>query len=208
MDTFTFHDEGNAYFQGSDLVATRDRDGRTVKVNGKDGYVAVNVKDYKHSYGFLDKSAMGQELYDKATELNRANVNRVWGHHEDYTECLYERAQETFWSDAKWLAEDAGFKGVYSSGRSGGWCLIDGMSADEGNSLIVGTDFDYTDEEKTGDFKDEYEDRLERRAELLNLLIDIEDLIEACHGYWYEDIANEHAEMEREREDCFVRGTD
>lgn len=210
MDTFTFRNESNAYFQGNDVVATRERDGREIKLNGKDGYLAVNVKDRKHGYGFFTKDSMPEGLAEKAADLNRANKSRMEGHDylEDWTDLLYQRAQETFWNDAKWLAEDAGFKGVFSEGRSGGWCCIEGMTADEARSLIIGTDFDYTDEEKAGDFKDEYEDRLERRSELLNLLIDIEDCIEGCHQLWYEDIAQEWAELQDEREACLIRGED
>lgn len=202
MDEFTFRNVGNSYFMGNDVVATRVRDGREVKINGKDGVLAVNVKDYKHSYGHYTESTLPEGVFAMAEELNAANAHRFTG--EDWgaqcwTDVLYERAQETFWIDAKVLAEDAGFNGVGSAGRSGGWCCIDGADSESYADIIM-------DPEGMADEPEDIEYYREKRSAVLNLLIDIEDLIEDCHGYWYDDIREGHAEFVRLREDNFVRG--
>lgn len=215
MDDFTFRNVGNSYFNGNDVVATRVRDGREVKINGKDGYLAVNVKDHKHGYGMFT-GAMPEDVKAMAEELDRANASQYdpenWGPTCE-SELLYERAKETFWNDAEWLAKEAGFRGVSSSGRSGGWCCIDGMTADDAADLIL--HLDHTDDCEDCDPEDgrgfcdcaeRREDALRRRSELLNLLIDIEDLIPQCHTYWYDDIREAHAEFVRLREENFVRG--
>jgi hypothetical protein len=216
VDEFTFENRSNSYFNGNDVVATRKRDGREITINNKEGYLAVNVKDHKFGYGFMHEhdvhaGNVSREVYEMAQDLNRANASRFskydWGPQNE-TELLYARAQEVFWNDAQWLAEDAGFCGVFSSGRSGGWCCIEKWTADDAEDLILHLDHCTPPDDPSfeEEYREEYEEARERRSELLNMLIDIEDLIGHCHQIWFDYIRDEHAELEREREECIVRG--
>jgi len=42
---------------------------------------------------------------------------------EDVKESAYGEATETFWSSAQFLAHKHGYSGVFSEGRSSGWCV-------------------------------------------------------------------------------------
>lgn len=61
------------------------------------GY-AVNVKDHGR--------------YDSFDPLPEADVQE-----------LYDEFQQCFWDDAAFLAQEHGFKTVYSEGRMAGWCV-------------------------------------------------------------------------------------
>lgn len=72
-----------------------------------------------HGWGF---SVKDQTLYrvDPDDVLPRERVD-----------ALYEQvAQEGFWRDAELLAQERGFKGVFSEGRMGGWLVVDPQPLD------------------------------------------------------------------------------
>lgn len=186
--TYTFENRSNSYFMGSDVVVTRD-DGAQITINGKDGMVAVNVKDHS-AWSFPD------DVKPLAADLNRANRSRMAGDEygrEDWTDILYEQAQERWWEDAHELAQEAGFGRVWSSGRSGGWCCIDGTNGDRDWPRIA---------------HPEDEDDREFRDQILQLLFDIHSCIESTREHWFERIREEHAELEARREANIIRGTE
>jgi hypothetical protein len=123
--TYEFGYAGNSYFNGRDGVVTRD-DGKTITFNGRDGMLAVEVKDY--NFGLRDSAP--EDVKRMAAELPRRQME--WGDEVSFDEWAYEVvARRTFWDDAEWCCTDdpaapEWAKGVYSSGRSGGWCCIDG----------------------------------------------------------------------------------
>lgn len=199
--TYTFANEGNSYFNGSDAVATRSREGeepRSLKLNGKDGMLAISVKDYATMYGWINpnprgNSAIPDDVLPLAIDLNKANESRLaGGDQEQWTEVLYERAQRRFWDDAEELAMQAGIDDVYQAGRSGGWLCLAGTNEDTFHRITQPEDED---------------DRAERER-IFGLLFEILDAMDEARAYFFEMIREEHAELEVEREQVLVRGTE
>jgi hypothetical protein len=127
--TYEFGYRNNSYFNGSDGLITRLSDGATVTINVKDHErdLAVNVKDH-NSFTFP------AEVREMAAEINVAAGDQSWPFPgAQLTDTIYEVVREAWWQDAEWMAEEHGFNGVHSAGRSGGWCVIQGteMLADE-----------------------------------------------------------------------------
>lgn len=69
---------------------------RNDAVTLREGHAAINVKVYRLESGNADDSAR---------------------------ELAWDRTVEQFWDDAKKLAHKRGYAGVFSEGRSGGWCV-------------------------------------------------------------------------------------
>jgi hypothetical protein len=123
--TYDFGYAGNSYFNGRDGTITRD-DGKTITFNVRERMLAVEVKDY--NFGLRedapeDVKRMAAELPDRTSE---------WGDEVSFDQWAYDAvARDHFWNDAEWCCTDDPeapdwAKGVFSAGRSGGWCCIDG----------------------------------------------------------------------------------
>lgn len=181
-DKFTFENVSNSYFQGNDVHVTREKDGRSIIINEKDRMLAVNVKAYP---SLIDDPA----LRAKADDLDRANANGLGPTTDD----LWRGCQRSFWHDAEWLANDAGYDGVTSAGRSGGWCCLEGVNVDEARRIVLAPADD--------------EDRDEQRR-LLGVLFQIHGNIAYYERWWRDKIAEAHADLQREREAVLVRGED
>jgi hypothetical protein len=191
--TYKFENRRNSYFNGSDVVVTRD-DGRELKLNGKDGMLAISVKDHTATSGgyLVGANGLPEGVYELAEDLNRANESRIA--HDDWTqqwtEVLYRQASERFWDDAHELASEAGFERVYSAGRSGGWCCIAGTGEEDFHRITHPQD----------------EDDREHAETIFGLLFDLQDAMADAREYFFDLIREEHAELEHEREQCIVRG--
>lgn len=185
--TYTFANQSNSYFMGNDVRVTRDSDGESIVINGKDGMVAVRVKN--HDFFISPREA---ELHALAEDLNRANASCTLDG-QDYTDLLYDRARESWWEGANWLASEAGFERVYSAGRSGGWCCIAGTNADRMANVIM-------------DPQDDAD--MEERAEILELLFNLHASVGDGVAHFHDLIRDEHAELEARREANIIRGTE
>lgn len=129
--TYEFGYGGNSYFNGRDAVITRD-DGKSIRINSYERNMAVCVKDY--SFGL--RSSAPEDVKRMAAELPERPTD--WGEMTSYDGWAYEHiARDQFWHDASWLTGGEGkdmsdpeapawARGVYSAGRSGGWCVIEG----------------------------------------------------------------------------------
>jgi hypothetical protein len=213
--TYTFGYGRNSYFAGSDGKVTRD-DGQTITINSYDGYMAVNVKDYSFDpLSELDDETrkMAQQVID--AEDSRAALAGSDPEHGGYTGDLYERLREVWWDDAKQLATEAGFGGVFQAGRSGGWCCIEG-TRDLAN--------DFPSAEKPDDLPCYYCDELESehgddhtyaadvgqfevRDRFLALAFDLVGNIDGVkRDVLTEIVREEFAELEAAREANIIRG--
>lgn len=107
-DAYSFSTRDNAYFNGRDMRITRDSDGRTILVNRKHGYWAVNVKS---------EYVMDQRSLAVRTAASNLPDGLLSG--------LEERSVDLFWREAGDLARNAGFSnGCYQEGRGGGWMAV------------------------------------------------------------------------------------
>jgi hypothetical protein len=84
---------------------------------------AVNVKVYHFpsSYKIMDKFNCSEEVASKAYEF------------------AFQGACKMFWEEAQGIADDVYGKNnvkVYSEGRSGGWCVVDGLDNVENWTLM------------------------------------------------------------------------
>lgn len=192
---YTFSNASNSYFMGNDVLVAREDDDRTVKINGKERYCAINVKDHSGSW----VHDLPEDVREQAADLNKANASRAteW-EGQEWTDVLYQHACEQWWEEANDLAIEAGFEGVYSAGRSGGWCCIDGTNTDYHPDWIM-----YPEQQG-----EDREDALAFQQRFLQLAFDLQDLIDHYREWWADMIEQEHAELEREREECIVLGND
>jgi hypothetical protein len=185
--TYTFGNASNSYFQGNDVVVSRD-DGKTVKVNAKDGMWAVNVKAH---YWIND---LPDDVRTLAEDLNKANARRTHFEYEgqEYFDLLLERQRESWWDYAEDAAIERDFEGVYGCGRSGGWCAINGTQNWDPELL----------------FNPRSAEDKEAGERFLELAFDLHEAIEGEWDYIAEIVKEEHAELEHEREAMIVRGTE
>lgn len=210
--TYTFGYAGNSYFNGSDAEITRDEDGATIRINVKDRLMAVNVKDHK-------MDSVPDEIKAAADDLN-AHRPEYYG--MEHTMRLYDWQREDWWNhDAPWVVQEYDFPGVYSAGRSAGWCaiqgtqhLLDGFRTDEwtdaDDKRLTQLTAIYEDDTTTSDEWDllrsefyeleEKRDELEERDNFLACCFDLVDSIEGARESFYERILEEHRELEESRE--------
>jgi hypothetical protein len=116
---YTFDSQRNSYYNGADLRVTETGTGNTIIVNEKDGMLAVNVKDDSTVHHFPPdvKVAFDQLGESKA-------------------QAIYAGLVEEWWRWADDLAQTYDFSGVFSAGRSSGWCAVDGTQHISGAELI------------------------------------------------------------------------
>lgn len=186
---YEFTNTSNSYFMGNDVLVTRTFDGRSIRINGKDGMCAVEVKDHDGSW----LGALPDDVRKLAEDLNRANAHRLtqWAD-DDWTTDLYRTAAEGWWESATEGAKGFGFDGVYSAGRSGGWCCIDGTNAEDAQRI----------------FHPQDEDDRDFRGRFLGLAFELVSTIASEREWWQEQIIEDHADLEDEREECLIRGTE
>lgn len=202
--TYSFGYASNSYFKGRDGVVTRDADGATITINVRDGQMAVEVKDHSGVY------ALPEDVRALANELG-----------EDKTYALYHQACDGFWRDADWLCgNDPGAsdpeapewaEGIHSSGRSGGWCVVEGTrdladnfpsgeppDPDEVPCYYCGVKRSEHDDDG-GHLFDPDKDWYKVRDEFLALAFDIVGCIEGAREWLCELIREEHEELEARR---------
>lgn len=228
--TYDYGTSRNSYFNGHDGLITRD-DGKSIRLSIRDNLVAVNVKDRSFSV----MKVLDTETQAKLKELNEhmPHERNDWGATGNYEEQLYERCKEQWWHDAEWMtAEDPErpdwTDGIYSDGRSSGWCVIEGTSElAEGFPTIEWTEQDeqrlaylektYNDDAISADewdtLRQEYEtlietkDLLKMRDEFLELAFNLVDNIEGVKKSWGAELIEEDFdELEANRQKNTILG--
>lgn len=104
---YTFGTAGNSYFNGSDAIVKR-QDGETIRVQLKEGYWAIDVKD---------RVSLATNRLDVQTAIDEIG--------EAHADEIYSQAQTDFWEWANELARDSGLDGAGAAGRSGGWLCVE-----------------------------------------------------------------------------------
>jgi hypothetical protein len=196
--TYEFGYSRNSYFMGHDGTVTRD-DGKSIKINTRNGRMAIDVKDHDGSYSADLRKHGGPE-----DEYGRDHVDR-----------LYEEERELWWHHADEISGDHNFPRVYSEGRSGGWCVIEGTQeladnfpthkASEQCEICGEGDHRHDDE---SDHEFEPDNMVLLRDRFLTMAFDIVDSVAHRRQVWGETIRVEHQELERRREACLIRGND
>lgn len=237
--TYEFGYSRNSYFSGSDGHITRD-DGRSISVRTDDGLMSVNVKDH---HGHLEEH-LDDEHRHKLRDLIAAKPDETteWG--GDYSDVLYERMREQWWHDARWTtgAEGPGMSDpeapdwagdVYSAGRSGGWCVIEGTSdlaasfptrtleeavqeareratCSECGARTYRSEECFCDEGDGEDYdevRDELVAPIEKRDEFLMLAFALVANIDELKKGWLADVIDEeYGDLEDKRDAAIVRG--
>lgn len=172
--TYTFENVSNSYFMGNDVRVERD-DGETIVINGKDGMCAVRVKDY------WTVPERAKDAHAKLTEADK----------EATIESAYESARAQFWSDAEELSLERDLGGVYSAGRSGGWCCIASTSEDDWPRIAHPED----------------EDDREFRDNILELMFEVAcDCKEQALDNFAELLIEYANDLDRQREENIILG--
>lgn len=201
--TYEFGYSRNSYFQGHDGRVTRD-DGKAITINTRDGRMAVEVKDHNSSYTLTD---LPEDVQRMAEDLRKhGGPEDAFG--RDHVDRLYEQERESWWMSASDTAKDHGFSDVYSDGRSGGWCVIEGTQelAEDFPSIPI-EEAILSAVSECG--CDEIQGQYDRRNRFLALAFALQDEITFYRTEVFaETIRIEHAELERRREACLIRGND
>lgn len=111
MTNYTFGSQPNSYFRGQDMTIKRE-DGEEITVNRKDSMWAVNIK---HDF-----------LYNSAPPVVRLAIDSLA---EGVAESIEQGVMESYWADARKLAEEHGWADIHAAGRSGGWLVVRGTWA-------------------------------------------------------------------------------
>lgn len=168
-------------------------------------------------------TAVGIEVKDRnvwASDQRTAHFYGVLG--QDAIEQAYNDARETFWRDAAFLAEEAGYRGAFSDGRSGGWLVV-GRSQHWLDYTVTNADgADYTtrerggepfaipplgvDPEETDADREEYGQAIAARERFMTFARAVRQLQEATQAVFIENLREAAAELEARREACIIRG--
>lgn len=187
MPTYTITTEGNSYFNGRDAVLSKDGE-RVAKIALKDNRPAIYVKV--------------QSLGTEATRELRDDLG------DERLEQIYDGLQHAFWYYvAPEVVKENGHydAGVWSAGRSDGWCIPRAANRDN--------DWHWWDESNIDDPIPEHEstDELDqitaRKVWFFQAAEAITAEVEYQRTEGFDDaVRDAHAELEREREAVLVRG--
>jgi hypothetical protein len=117
--SYIFNTKPNSYFQGCDLRCERTDTHDVVLLNVKDDMWAVNVKD--------------DLVFSQYPADVRAAANVL---PEGIVDGIAERVKNEWWEEADHAADERGFSGVFSAGRSSGWCAVGGTENWDGSDII------------------------------------------------------------------------
>lgn len=204
MSKYEFGTASNSYFNGSDGTITRVEDGKTIRVRRDDGLMSICVKE--HSFG-LRKDAP-EDVKQMVKELPR--VVNEFGDRVSFDEYEYDDVRRHWWEyEVAWFFEEdeerpTWIEGYYSSGRSGGWLVVEG-------SRWLAENFYSTSEytAKVAEFidREDFEAAIKMRDEFCDLAFSIAiDSIAGAHEHLEERVREAYGELQQKREMAIVRG--